>query len=64
MVNWIITEFILGVVFGLLCFVMIGIPFAIVLAIVAVVFPIVGAIKANDGEVWKYPCTIEIFKVD
>jgi len=29
--------------------------------IVAVAFPIVGAIKASDGEVWRYPLSIRFF---
>lgn len=62
--NWIITEFILGIIFGLLCFVMIGIPLLIALAVVAIVFPVIGALKANNGEVWKYPCSIKFFAAD
>ena len=63
-VNWIITEFILGIVFGLLCLVIIGIPLFAALAVAAVVFPIVGGVKANNGEVWPYPCSIAFFKLD
>ncbi|MEI7903146.1 MAG: DUF4870 domain-containing protein, partial [bacterium] len=60
-VNWIITELILGLVFGILCFVLIGIPLLIVLGVVGIVFPIVGAIKATNGEAWSYPCSIRFF---
>lgn len=63
-VNWIITAFILGIVFGLLCLVLIGIPLLMALGIVGIVFPIIGGVKANNGEVWKYPCSIEFFTVD
>ena len=63
-VNWIITEFILGIVFGLLCLVLIGIPLLVALAVAAVVFPIVGGVKANNGEVWPYPCSIAFFSLD
>ncbi len=59
--NWILTEFILGIIFVLLSVVLIGIPLMIVLVIVAVIFPIVGAIKANSGEIWSYPCSIKFF---
>lgn len=62
--NWMITEIILGIIFGLLCFVIIGIPLFAALAVVAIVFPIVGAVKANNGEVWPYPCSIASFKLD
>jgi len=61
-VNWIITEFILGLIFALLCFILIGFPLLFVLAAVAVIFPIIGGIKANNGEVWRYPCSINFFK--
>jgi len=61
-VNWIITEFIFAIVFLLLCFVLIGIPLLIALAIVGVIFPIVGAVKASSGEAWTYPCSIKFLK--
>ena len=63
-VNWIITAFILGIVFGLLCLVLIGIPLLIALGIAGIVFPIIGGVKANNGEVWNYPCSIGFFAVD
>ncbi len=61
-VNWIITKLILGVVFGILCFFLVGIPLLILLALVGLIFPIVGAIKANDGKTWSYPCAIRFFR--
>ncbi|WP_372806595.1 DUF4870 domain-containing protein [Pontiella sp.] len=54
-INWIISQLIYGILFTLLCFVLIGIPLLIVLGIVAFVYPIVGAVKASSGEVWDYP---------
>lgn len=63
-VNWIITEFILGLIFALLCFVLIGFPLLFALAAVAVIFPIIGGIKANNGEVWRYPCSINFLKIE
>lgn len=48
--------------FVLLSFVLIGIPFLILTAIAWVVLPIVGAIKANNGEWYRYPLTPEIVK--
>jgi uncharacterized protein len=60
-VNWIVTEFILAIVFLLLCFVLIGIPLLVILAIVGVVFPIFGAVKASNGEVWTYPFSFRFF---
>ena len=49
-------------VFGLLSIVLIGIPFLIVTGIVWVVLPIVGAIKASNGEWYRYPFTPELVK--
>ncbi len=60
--NWIISSLIYAVAFAVLCFVLIGIPLLIVLVIVEFVFPILAAVKANNGETWKYPCTIEFLQ--
>ena len=60
--NWIITSSIFYIIFGLLCFVLIGIPLLFALCIASVVFTIMGGIKANDGVVWKYPMTINFIK--
>ena len=37
-------------------------PFLFLLTILAVVFPIIGAVKANNGIAWKYPLCISFFK--
>lgn len=60
--NWIISELIYLVVCFILTFVLIGALGFIVLAILSVLFPIIGGIKANNGEVWKYPLTIQFLK--
>jgi len=61
-VNWIISKLIYFVICLVLCFVFIGIPLLIALGVVAVIFPMVAAIKANNGEVWKYPMAITFVK--
>jgi uncharacterized protein len=61
-VNWIISELIYWAIAGVLVFVLIGFLILPVLGILAVVFPIIGAIKANNGEVWHYPLSINIIK--
>lgn len=63
-VNWVITELILGIIFTLLCFILIGFPLLFALMVVGIIFPIVGAVKANNGEVWRYPCSYEFFTLD
>ena len=62
-INWIITELILGVVFGFLSMILIGVPLLIILGAVSIIFPIVGAVKANGGEVWAYPCSFQFLSV-
>lgn len=49
-------------VFGLLSIVLIGIPFLIATGIAWVVLSIMAAIKANDGEWYRYPFTPELVK--
>jgi uncharacterized protein len=61
-VNWIISSLIYAIGSVVLCLVLIGFPLLIVLLIVSIVFPIMAAIKANNGETWKYPWTIEFIK--
>lgn len=60
--NWIISVIIYAVVGVVLTIVLIGVPILIALGIISIIFPIVGAIKASDGMVWRYPLSIEIFK--
>jgi len=60
--NWMISQFIYSIIFGILAFFIIGIPFLFALAIVSIVFPIIGAVKAYDGRLWKYPMTIRFFR--
>jgi len=60
--NWLISEFIYLLVSGLLCIVLIGFVILPVVIILGIVFPIIGAVKANDGTVWKYPLSIPFFK--
>ncbi|RME94004.1 MAG: DUF4870 domain-containing protein, partial [Verrucomicrobia bacterium] len=60
--NWILSL-ILYVVIGLiLSLVVVGIFVLIAAGVCAIVFPIVGGIKANNGEVWHYPLSIRFFR--
>jgi uncharacterized Tic20 family protein len=61
-VNWIISELIYAAIGFVLLFVVIGIPILAVLGVLAIVFPIIGGLKANNGELWHYPMTINIIK--
>ena len=63
-INWIITEFILAIVFVILCFVLVGIPLLLGLLVVSFVFPILGAVKVQNGEIWIYPFSFKFLKLD
>jgi uncharacterized protein len=60
--NWMISAFIYAIVSAILVFIVIGILGLIAVAILSIVFPIIGGIKASDGEVWPYPLSIKFFK--
>ena len=61
-VNWIISAVIYAVVGVILIPVVIGFLVLPLLGILAVVFPIIAGLKANNGEVWAYPGAIAFFK--
>lgn len=61
-VNWLISSFIYFAVSAVLTLVLVGILGIIAVGIMSVVFPIIGAIKANNGELWEYPLTIKFLK--
>ena len=61
-VNWIISLILYAILSTLLSFIFIGIPMLIVLIVATIIFPIIGGIKANDGQLWKYPLSIPFFK--
>jgi Uncharacterized protein conserved in bacteria len=60
--NWILSSLIYLVISIVLVIVLIGIPLLIALGLMLIIFPIIGGVKANNGEVWKYPLSIEFFK--
>ncbi len=60
--NWLISSTIYAVVSFVLMFVLIGFLTIIAVAVMGIAFPIVGAIKANNGELWEYPLTIKFLK--
>ncbi len=61
-INWMLSQLIYLMVAGILTLVLIGIPLLILVIVCGIVFPIVGGIKANDGEVWPYPLSITFLK--
>lgn len=61
-VNWMISLLIYAVVSGVLTIVLVGILGLLAVAVMSIVFPIIGGIKANNGELWEYPLTIKFLK--
>ena len=60
--NWIISEVIYLFVAAVLTLVVVGVFLGPVIVILGLIFPIIGALKAKDGELWPYPMSIEFLK--
>lgn len=60
--NFQITVAIAMLVSVLLMLVVIGILLAFVVGIGAIVFTVIGGIKANNGETYRYPMTLRLIK--
>ena len=58
--NWVIFQSIAWAISFILAFVLIGIPMLVVLAIVGIIFPIIGAVKATNGEFYRYPMLFRV----
>ena len=61
-VNWLISAIIYIAISLLLILVFIGIPMLLVMSVLMIVFPIIGGLKAGNGELWPYPMSIRFFK--
>lgn len=60
--NWLISRFLYGLICILLCLILIGLPLLLILILLGILFPIIGGVKANRGEVWRYPLSITFLK--
>ncbi len=60
--NWIISSIIYFAISAVLSIILIGFLGIIAVGLMGVIFPIIGAIKANNGELWQYPLTIKFLK--
>ena len=60
--NFQISMTIYLLISGILCFILIGIPFVIGLGIFNVIITIIAGIKANDGESYQYPINLRLIK--
>lgn len=61
-INFMISWIIYAVVSGILCVILIGFVMLIAVAAMQIIFIILAAIKASNGEYWKYPLSIEFIK--
>lgn len=61
--NWILSFLIYLVVSFFLCLVLIGFVLLGILAVLGIVFPIIGAVKASNGLRWRYPMSIPFLSV-
>lgn len=61
-VNWVLSMILYMIVSVVLSFVIIGLPMLLALVVLNIVFPIIGGIKANNGETWRYPLSIRFMK--
>ncbi len=64
--NWIISAiiyFFVGLALTItLVGAVVGVPIMFVVAVLSIIFPIIGGIKASSGELWPYPLSIPILK--
>ncbi len=58
--NFHLSLIIYGIGSFLLCMVVIGIPLLFALALMAFVLPIVAAVKASEGNFYRYPLTLRL----
>lgn len=59
--NWLASYLCYLIISGIMVIFLVGIPMLWALGIVGVVFPVVAAIKAGDGVVWRYPLSVPFF---
>jgi uncharacterized Tic20 family protein len=56
--NFNISLTLYAIVSGILVLVFVGIIFLLALFIISIIFTIIAAVKANEGEFYRYPLTI------
>lgn len=62
--NWMLSFLIYVIVCFILSVIVIGMFGLIALVILDIIFVIIAGIKANDDILWKYPLSINFFKVN
>jgi|SRR5690554_70840 len=61
--NWMISAVIYAIA-GVVLILAFGLGILVLMALglLSLVFPIIGGVKASEGEVWPYPLSIQFFK--
>jgi len=62
--NWQLSSIIYYIVSFILMLILVGFLLLFAIYIVNIIFSIIAAVKASEGETWKYPVSIPFFKVD
>ncbi|MCB1827643.1 MAG: DUF4870 domain-containing protein [Coxiellaceae bacterium] len=60
--NWLISALIYSVISAILLFFVVGALGLIAVVLCTLIFPVIGGIKANNGEVYQYPLSLTIVK--
>lgn len=61
--NWAISYWIYNIVAGVLALLLVGLIILPVLVVLDIVFCIIAAVKAGNGQPWKYPMSIPFLQV-
>ena len=61
--NWQLSFLIYSIISYFLIIVLIGLLLLPVLGLLNLIFSIIGAVRASEGEIWKYPLSIRFFKI-
>ncbi|MBI4161374.1 MAG: DUF4870 domain-containing protein [Acidobacteria bacterium] len=61
-VNFQITMFIALIVSAFLCIVLIGFGLLVIVGLLMIIFPVVAAVRANEGVDYRYPLSLRFFK--
>lgn len=59
--NWLLSSLIYTAISALLTIVLVGFVGLLLVGALSLIYPIIGGIKANDGEPWDYPGSIRFF---
>lgn len=62
--NWIISSLIYSAIAFGSTLLLVGIPLYFGIMMLNLAFPVIGALEAKKGNLWKYPLAIPFFKID